>query len=644
MKKIAIAYLIIIIFLASGELFAQSIVNPFHVEKENQFQVGMDKMASTYLFLGNFYLEYELWGGRLKLNQNYAGDGILSSRTFQIDDTTTKRISEIVFQDDEKFDLEYSLPLYEKIELVIRNNTTIFNERSDGGLGDLHRLSGLAGIRYLLMDDSHIELVGGAENRYQQGINSTGPVISLWSKFNEIKFDQYKINSSLIGEHIKHNYDRESSDLLFRSNFKGLFDTRNSLLADLTYKYQVRDNLVNFAGDSLSKIYTNSRDESRIIANLQMNFSLNESLGGLTRIYINDAHINRGYKSFNPDVISTGVENTLHELQLSLQGEANLRLDKLAQDVGVIFYLRNENNDVRNKYGISEEEEELLRQKQNILDNESTRTKFYTRTDWLLTKNDSLLIDYAVSLYTYDTPSEQNEYDRDEFNTYLKIKYGRKFSRILTAALNAEVQMTHSVNLKSSQSASNNWNRIFRFGPEVRWKTKNFMINPKIEVLANYTVYDFGEIGSGINSYSFRQLSYKDSLFVNLGKMISLQSQIKLYFSERGILYWDSFAEAPETRKVDFFAKLLLFKEFSEMTSVACGLRYFSLTEKNLILNTGRSSLDYRQKTYAPEALIQFKFESGSRVTFQGWYEFRKVNSNKIEHIPNFYIKSYLFL
>jgi hypothetical protein len=643
MKILAIPCLVFLILLATSELQSQSIINPFQEERENQVQVGMDKMASTYLFLGNFYLEYKLFGGTIKLNQQYIGDGIFSTRFRQVTEDSVVSIQSILFQDDEKFDLEYSIPLYEKIEAVVRNNTTIFNERSDDGRGDLNRISGQGGLRYLFMERSHIEFLAGAENRYQQDLSSTGPLFSLWGKLDELTFDQYKVSSSLIGEKISHSHDRQSSDILFKTNFAGVFDDKNQMLADITYKNQVRDNLVSFAGDSLAEFYTNSRLESRIIANLQLKFALNDELGGLLRFYINDADINHGYKSFNPAVISTGVENTRSDLELSLQGEGNLTLDNFVQDFGIVFYLGNKNYDVRNKFGVTSEDEELLRSKQNLLDHESARTKLYTKTDWLISLSDSLLVDYAVSLYTYDTPSEENEYDRDEFNTYIKIKYGRRFSRVLSAALNTEVQMTHTVNLRASQSAQNNWNRILRFGPEVRWKTKNFMLNPQLEVLANYTVYDFEDPTSGVNSYSFRQFAYKDSLFVNLGKMISLQSRIKLYYSERGILYWDSFSEAPETRKIDFFVKALIFKEFTKLTSVACGLRYFSLTEKNLILSDAASSLDYRQKSIAPETIIQFKFESGTQVNFEGWYEFRKVNSNKIEHIPNFFIRTYLF-
>ena len=103
--------------------------------------------------------------------------------------------------------------------------------------------------------------------------------------------------------------------------------------------------------------------------------------------------------------------------------------------------------------------------------------------------------------------------------------------------------MDHLVFLKAERSAMNNWNRIFQFNPGIYYNTKSFMMMPQFEILANYTVYDFENISPDVKSFSYRQVGYKDSIFIYLGKMFSLQTNINISYFERGILYWKSFSE-----------------------------------------------------------------------------------------------------
>ena len=69
-------------------------------------------------------------------------------------------------------------------------------------------------------------------------------------------------------------------------------------------------------------------------------------------------------------------------------------------------------------------------------------------------------------------------------------------------------------------------------------------------MLANYTVYDFEDILSQVQSFSFRQLSLRDSILYEVNSRLNLEfiNDLKFYeqgefreseFSERPLMYYD---------------------------------------------------------------------------------------------------------
>jgi hypothetical protein len=75
-------------------------------------------------------------------------------------------------------------------------------------------------------------------------------------------------------------------------------------------------------------------------------------------------------------------------------------------------------------------------------------------------------------------------------------------------------------------------------------------------VLANYTAYDYEDVKTQVKSFSFRQMGYKDSIFIYLNKNLSLQFSNIYKYSERGILNWSSFSESPQNGITEIFINL----------------------------------------------------------------------------------------
>jgi hypothetical protein len=319
--------------------------------------------------------------------------------------------------------------------------------------------------------------------------------------------------------------------------------------------------------------------------------------------------------------------------------------ENFMQQAGIYFNNRNEDNSVENKYGIYETEEQRLRRIENQRDVVSSRTRFISRSRWNMSRSDTLALDYSVSILRYDTPSDLNNSDRDEFNTIVGLRYGHRFSEHLSASLLAELQMLHMVYLKSEMSGNNNWNRILRLSPSVALETDIFSMHPSFEVLANYTIFDYRALKSGIKDLSFRQIRYQDSIIVYLQKNLSLQSKINFRYYESGILYWKDFSEIPMNSNMEQLAKVFAVVRLSQNTEIGCGARYYRVRQESLSKqNAGISAAAVDILSIGPEAMISANITKNLKISISGWYEFQTLNKFEKKEIPNLFLQTFLSL
>ena len=165
-------------------------------------------------------------------------------------------------------------------------------------------------------------------------------------------------------------------------------------------------------------------------------------------------------------------------------------------------------------------------------------------------------------------------------------------------------------------------------------------MKPSFEILANYTVYDFEKIAPGINSLSFRQVGYRDSIIVGLGKKYSLHSSILIRYYETGILYWNSFAETPQNSNFEQFVKLMFVRKNSGIFSYGIGARYYKLSQKSLTYGISvYSGREIDHISIGPEVFVRARFSSGTECSIEGWYEFVDINNRRV-NIPNMFLVS----
>ncbi len=593
--------------------------------ERNYINVGLDKVVDTYFFRGRGVYNVDLLYGTLRLNQNYYGTVIRNRKPLN---------------DFETFNLEYEYSLSNNILLSFEQNWLL---TSYNNLDELERLNGIAGIKYKRSDKFFVGLGFGLEDNKTLGLLSGGRLLQINSALSNINIDNYIINSKLSARRLELNRDRVESNFAIGSNVFKNFDKDNRLFLDFGY-FVFNTNSVYQGLSDINKFSIESRDKDSLMINLGVGFQLLDYFNTNISLSLTDYSLLRSFKEPVINSSWTGVAKNKRQFLMSFFGDIGFDSDYFTQKIGLNFQVYDHENHVTNKFDIPIEEENRLRNIEFQLDENRSTTGLISKSKWKISRRDTLSVDYSVSLSQYNTPSLNNNEDRDEFISIVNISLRHRFSSYLTAIFAGEMYMNHRVYIKSQRSADSRWNRIYRFTPQIIYESKKFRMQPQFEVLADYTIYDFEFISPGINSFSRRQIKYKDQIFIEFLKNISLQSQIFIRYYEIGTMYWDAFAETAQESNFEHFTQMLLVARTSPDVSMGCGARYYKLTKKNLIDIGSGPGLKYDLISIGPEAMIKIQFPSGSRISLSGWYEFQFINKEMVRNVPNLFLQTKMYM
>ncbi len=596
--------------------------------KEKYINYGFDKFIDIYNFRLNVNYIDENEYGNFQLFQNYKGNALTG---------TTK-----MFQDEQEFGFRYGYPITDFMNLQFQQGWIFLSNTRNKEQNQFARLNGLAGLKFRY-EDSFIELLAGKEDNRQIGINSNGNIFRLNGRAENIDLEGYKFKAVLNSQYINLDNDRNQTEIFNYGEIKNQFSDMDYFDFNYSYIHQDKHNLLlknNIPNPNLSDI-NNYSIENRFRQKIDdnINFDINPTEALLTTIRINysNENVKLQYREFISTDAKTGVIRERNLNQLGITTEGRLQLKRFNQLFGLSFNLANEDNLISQKFSIAEYDLFKIRNLYTVQNNNINENKLYMTTNWNISNYDTLNLNFSISLRQFNTPSEDDNTDMDEFRLYGIINYGKQLNSELSAGVNFELQMNHQVYLKSQRSAGNNWLRIIKLSPYTNIQTKSFSIRPKFEVLANYTIYDFEEIAPGVKSFSFRQIGYKDSLSIKVHKNHYITSELFFRYFEIGILYWKSFAESPQKSNTEIFSKLLWNYNYSEDLQIFIGARFNNLSQMSLVKNAPPSS-SYRQLSYGPEMILNYLFWNYSQISLRGWYEFQFINQNQRVEFPNIFL------
>ncbi len=589
---------------------------------------GFDKFIDIYNFRTNINYFDENEFGYFQLFQNYKGNALTGS---------TK-----MFQDEQESGLKYAYPITDFISIQIQQGWIFFSNSRNKDLNQFSRLNGLAGVRFNY-NSSFVEFAAGKEDNRQIGINSIGNIFKINGRTDDIELEGYRLKAVLNSQLINLDNDRNNTEIFNYGEIKNQFSDFDNFNFNYSYIFQDKHNLLlrnNNQNTNLSDINNYSienRFRQKINGNINLDVNPFESFFTNVRLDYSNETVKLQYREFVPTDAKTGAIRERNLNQLGITTEGRLQLKRFSQLFGLSFNIANEDNIISVKFNISENELFKLKSLYTVQNNNINENKLYSSSNWNITNFDSLNLNFSLSLRQFNTPSEDDNTDMDEFRMYGIINYGRHLNQELSAGISFELQMNHQVYLKSQRSAGNSWLRIIKLSPYTNIQTKSFSIRPKFEVLANYTIYDFEDIALGVKSFSFRQIGYKDSVSIKIYKNHYITSELFFRYFEIGILYWKTFAESPQKSNTEFFSKLLWNYNYSENLQIFIGARFNNLGQSSLIKNAPSGS-EYRQLSYGPEMNLYYLFWGNSQVLLRGWYEFQFINQNQRVEFPNIFL------
>lgn len=559
--------------------------------------------------------------GDISLRQHYNGNYL--------------KLADLSSRDDQFWQITYKKSIFGQLGIIAKQNLILVSDSRNIGINQLSRINGLMGLEYSDESNYNLSAVAGLESNKLLGLNSQGQVLSVKGGWKDFSFDNVRTSGNISGNWLKLNLDRLDRDIMAKLNLFGRFSDDALLQTSIEYKF-LQNNLLSIASNS-EFIPIETRQENYINPKILIDYSISEKLALFLDFNLNSNSINREYKQSWKETDYSNFRRNIAQMEIAINSGLNWQWGLLNHFVTVGFWNRSESNTLeladKNYSG------DLLKYQniENQRDYQTNKFNLLNQTVLTLSRNTNLSVNYNVYLLQYDTPSKQNFDDRDEFSSIFKAIFNHRFSRFTKIEVSFENIQNHLVYLFSQRSNMNNWNKIYRFSPTVRYKNDFLQINPKLEVLANYTIYDFANKSSATKSLSLRNISYRDSILIFFTEQIESRIQFKYQMSDRSLLNWHEFSEYPQIRINEYFIKSLFIRKYIN-GEIGIGCNFFDYQQSKIQENL----VDYDIMSVSPEVMIAYRYRDW-QLKFNGWYEFQYQNKNNINEIANMNLSIIMF-
>ena len=585
---------------------------------------NFNKILNTYYLNTGFNLSGEYSDLSMELNENFR------STYFQ---STTKSI-----RDEQYFNFNTKYRLNNISNIGLSVNSSILSD-------DRNILLNESNINYFtLFSELNFKgnilftPFGGYTTNKQLGETDTGPVYGFEGSTENLSFPGFTINSDF-------NFQNEDisprKNLLRYLNLSITNPFNPSVTNMINSRYSSARKDFYFPADSVTKaefdIVNNieSRTESILLAEdrVQYNNFIGdldlELLGG-----VNWRTINRDKRYQSTELQSPAVFNTkIEELILSLESTLFYKSSLLDVTFNINIAERDEKHLTIPFPGGDEifyvERSELEARKNN----NSARASLSIAGTYKLSNTERIIFSLYHNKLRYDTPSPENDDDRDELLTILRLRYSKYLSPFFQAFINVEATINPVVYLFASRSSNNNVNRVLRLTAGGYYSGSNVSSLNTFEISANYTVYDFEDLSSSVRSFSFRQFTATDSSRIAISKRFAFVITGYIKLSENADLNWGEFTVRPTRFISEIYSdpKIVLVYNRSQF---GLGLRYFSLDTYNYEGLTKLPDNDYL--SIGPLMNIIFNVYSSLYLKIDGWYEFITINKLFEQERANF--------
>jgi hypothetical protein len=578
-----------------------------------QLSVGVTRIAFTSVFRGDVALAQPVWGGTFSLRQQYRGASLLIGTTS--------------FRDDELFRAEWRYQIVPNVSIIPRFEWDVSNDTRSLGIAKLERFRGASSIRVDAPVGSFLAFVG-AERAEQLSVRESGSVVGGQFLAKPIAIGDFVIGARADGEYVRLRV-RTNADVAGQLELSSLQGESGRFRLGIEHRRQQRDYYTTVGLSSTIALEHRTEQRWAITGELEQ-----QIVPWLNVVLQPDVHIATVERFFNAPIQTsalTFVRRRLEELNGTLRAMLIAQLAESVHRIELTVGSRDESNATFDQYvSPTPQLVDELRQSERMRDNRSRLLQVSSMHAIAVLARDSIGLDLQSRIVRYDTPSPLNYDDRDELTLLGRLRYRHQWSDVMASRATIEYTGTHFVFLRAQRSALSNWNRSFRLACVSTYTQQGFSWNPSFEILSQYTSYDF-EGRSGVpSSFSFRQVSYRDSIRWEVPGG-SVEAQVFFRWFLRGDFSWSRFTEYPRGTGQEQFARSMYWRT-GELLSFGIGCRWYLLEQQ--LAGTIATQLSSSQRSIAPEAGIRLQLEQ-LYLELGGWYEIRTLPDGRRQALPN---------
>ncbi len=338
------------------------------------------------------------------------------------------------------------------------------------------------------------------------------------------------------------------------------------------------------------------------------------------------------YKSSGSAVLfDNNYDSKRSENRLRFGADLNASFSNNITRIGILHMERSEINEPTNLGGLNPTTVRQLEAIEKAKNNNSSRTSLFLDNLFRLSNTNTFRFAGSSSILKYDTDSEDNFDDRDELLLIGELSH--TYNNLSTLILETifDISSNKLAYIYKERSSNNNTNTIYRLTSNSTFQPfEGLWFKNSVQVLANYTVYEFEDLVSQVTSFSYRQLTIKDSVYYNITDNFFVNLFTGLKLSEQGEFNDEAFSIRPLTFFEDVNLHTTINYVFFDFIELSAGYKFFQ--QKRYNYNEGVKSLSSTIRTFGPITGLRVFFKNNSYIHFTGGIDYYKydnpVNNN----------------
>ena len=305
------------------------------------------------------------------------------------------------------FNFLYTYGLNDNISFLAKQKWLYSSDSRVDGINELDRLNALGGIQYNFNRNSYLMLAAGMEHYTQVNVKSSGSIIQVDGKILNEKIYDMNFESFVNGEFVNLNNDIDNNDFKLKTSLSKIYDRNNMIYIGFNYKFLNRgffslsDNL-----SAISSAPAQLRQENTLGFNVNLDFAFTDNIVSGIDFSMNNMDVERSYQGPIENNGKSALYRDMNDGRMNFSSDLSYKSESFFQKFTLAFETIEVEADIRKKFNISTIDFNELATEEDQYDVSSSRTTLSSMTLWNIGSMDTLNVNYSMSLFQFDSPSE----------------------------------------------------------------------------------------------------------------------------------------------------------------------------------------------------------------------------------------------